>query len=58
MKYKSKPNRGKAKMKKGIFTSLTALTLILIAILSVKALSNTVTIVFSCDTYGDVLPCV
>ncbi|GEM_PF-2641386 len=45
-------------MKKGIFTALTALTLILIAILTVNAVTNSVTIVFSCDTYGEVLPCV
>ena len=45
-------------MKKGIFTVLTAVSLTLIAILSVKAVSNSVTIVLSCDTYGEVLPCV
>lgn len=45
-------------MKKGIFTALIAVSLTLIAIFSVNAVSNTVTIVFSCDTYGEVLPCV
>ena len=45
-------------MKKGIFTALVALTLILTAIITVKAVTNSVTILFSCDTYGEVLPCV
>jgi hypothetical protein len=48
----------KGDMKKGIFSVLAAVSLILIAILSVKAAGNSVTIVFSCDTYGEILPCV
>ena len=45
-------------MKKGIFSALIVISLSLITILTVSAFSNTVTILFSCDTYGEILPCV
>jgi hypothetical protein len=45
-------------IKQGILTTLIVVSLLLITILTVSAFSSTVTILFSCDTYGNILPCV